>query len=409
MTSSTARLKSAGLTLTAVTWLIAALSMLQPLATDLYLPTLPAIARHFDASTATVQWTLSAFVAGFGLWQLAAGPLSDRFGRLPVIVAGVATFCAGSLVCMLAPSVQVLVFGRLLQALGACSCLVGARSVVRDLFAPSEGARLVARAASIMAFAPLLGPLAGAWLGAAFGWRAAFAALALGSAALALLVLTRLRETLQAPDPHALAPGPMLRNYRRIAAAPAFRAYTAAAAISYAGLFAYISGSSFVLMQVHGLTAQQYALAFSAMVAGYLLGTLICRRLTAQLPLQHVVVRGALLQAVAGLVLGGLALGGVHQAWAVAAPMVLYGLSHGIVQPPAQSGAVAQFADNAGTAAALMGFSMMVVAALLGFWIGASYNGTVYPLTLTIGASSLLSAIVAWVWVRRDGDVAHHG
>jgi DHA1 family bicyclomycin/chloramphenicol resistance-like MFS transporter len=407
--SSSARLAAAGLTASTVMVLTAGLSMLQPLSTDLYLPTLPAIASHFDASVATVQWTLSVFIGVFGAWQLVAGPLSDRYGRYPLIATGAAVYAAASVLCMMAPSMTVLVSGRALQALGACTCLVGARGLVRDLYTPSEGARMLASAATIMSLAPLLGPIIGARLAIAYGWRAAFAALAVFSLSLAAFAVLKLRETNTRRNPHALDPGPMLRTYRQVLRSPAFRAYTFAAAATYAGMFAFISGSSFVLMRTLGQSATAYAFSFSTMVAGYLVGTLFCRRLLPRQGMQRTIAIGASLQAVSGVVMAALALAGAHAPAAIAGPMFFYGLSHGLVQPPSQSGAIAPFPGNAGAAAALLGFVMMLIAACIGAWMGASYNGTVYPLTLTIAACSLASATIAFTLVRRHGDVAHHG
>jgi len=407
--SSSARLAAAGMTTSTVVALTAGLSMLQPLSTDLYLPTLPAIASHFDASVGAVQWTLSAFIAVFGVWQLVAGPLTDRYGRYPLIALGATVYALASALCMLAPSMAVLVTGRALQGLGASTCLVGARGFVRDLYTPSEGARMIATAATIMSFAPLLGPIVGAQLAKAFGWRAAFAALVVFSVALALFAALRLKETNTRRNPHALAIGPMLRTYGQVLRSPAFRAYALASAATYGGLFAFISGSSFVLMRTLGQSATAYAFSFSTMVAGYLVGTLACRRLLPRQGMQRTIAAGALLQAAAGVAMAAFALAGVHAPPAITVPMFFYGLSHGLVQPPSQSGAVAPFPHNAGAAAALLGVVMMLIAASVGTWIGASYDGTVYPLTLTIAACSLATALIAFTLVRRHGDVAHHG
>lgn len=408
MTSSV-RLHAAGLTAPTVLWFTAGLSMLQPLATDLYLPTLPGIAAYFDAPVATVQWTLSVFVAAFGAWQLVAGPLSDRYGRYPVIVGGAFVYCAASVLAMLAPTVEVLIGARVLQAVGACSCLVGARAFVRDLYAPAEGARLLAAAATILAFAPLIGPVLGAYLYVAVGWRSAFALLAGFSLLLALAAALRLKETNEHRNPQALRLAPMLRTYAAVARSPAFRAYTLSAAATYAGLFAFISGSSFVLIRVLGVSTTAYGFSFSTMVAGYLVGTLVCRRFVVRHGLQRTVCAGASLQAAAGGTMALLAAVGAHVPASIVVPMFFYGIAHGMIQPPAQSGAVAPFPRTAGAAAALMGFTMMSIASLVGFWIGASFNGTVYPLALTICAASLASAAIAFTLVRRHGDVAQHG
>lgn len=408
MTSSV-RLHAAGLTATTVLWFTAGLSMLQPLATDLYLPTLPGIAAYFETSVVTVQWTLSIFVAAFGAWQLVAGPVSDRYGRYPVVVGGAFVYCGASVLALFAPTIGVLIAARLLQAVGACSCLVGARGFVRDLYSPTEGARLLAAAATIMSFAPLIGPVLGAYLYVAFGWRSAFALLAGFSLLLALAAALRLKETNEHRNPQALRLAPMLRTYGEVARSPAFRAYTLSAAATYAGLFAFISGSSFVLIRVLGVSTTAYGFSFSTMVAGYLVGTLVCRRFVVLHGLQRTVYAGASLQAAAGATMALLAAVGAHVPASIVVPMFFYGIAHGMIQPPAQSGAIAPFPRTAGAAAALMGFTMMLIASFVGFWIGASYNGTVYPLTLTICATSLASAAIAFTLVRRHGDVAHHG
>jgi DHA1 family bicyclomycin/chloramphenicol resistance-like MFS transporter len=375
----------------------------------LYLSTLPGIVTYFNASVASVQSTLWIFIAAFGTWQLVAGPLSDRFGRYPIVVAGAFTYCAASVLAMFAPSLEVLVAGRILQAVGACTCLVGARGFVRDLYSPTEGARMVANAATLMSLAPLIGPLIGAVLYMRYGWRSSFALLAAFSLLLACTATFQLKETNARRNPHALSWAPMLHTYVSVARSPAFRAYTLSAAATYASLFTFLSGSSFVLINVLGQTPTVFALTFAMMVVGYLVGTLICRKLLARHGIQRTVYIGATLQAVTGVTMAALALGGVHVPIAIGGPIFFLGLSHGLIQPPTQSGAVAPFPHAAGAAAALLGFVMMLVATLIGIWIGASYNATVYPLTLTICGCSLASATIAFTLVRRDGDIAAHG
>jgi MFS transporter, DHA1 family, multidrug resistance protein len=380
--------------------------MFQPLSTDLYLPTLPGIAAGFNATSAEVQWTLSAFIAAFGLWQLLAGPVSDHYGRRPVILLGAVTFLGASLLCMMAPSISALIIGRMLQAVGACTCLVGARGMVRDLYAPVDGARLLASAATFMSLAPLFGPLVGAVLYEAFGWRSSFAMLAAFALVILLACAATLKET-RHDSARSLTVGAILTTYGSVARSRTFRAYMLAASASYAGLFAFLSGSSFVLIRVQGLSATQFALSFSTMVAGYLVGTLICRRLVSR-GLQPAIQAGALLQLGAGVALAAGALSGLHVAAAIVLPMIAFGVSHGLIQAPAQAGAVAPFRHAAGAAAALLGFLMMACAAAIGVWIGMSYNGTVYPLTLTIATCSAVTALVAFTLVRWHGDVSHH-
>lgn len=385
--------------------LTAGMMMMQPLATDLYQPTLPSIGTDFGVGVSTVQLTLTVFIATFGLWQLIAGPLSDRFGRYPVIITGVFTFAAASALCMLAPTIEWLVAARALQAAGACACLVCARAMVRDLFAPAEGARVLAISSTLLGIAPLVGPIAGGLLLAAFGWRSAFAALLLLALAFGVFTLARLRETNPLLNPRALQPGPMLRTYAAVLRAPTWHAYTWTAATSYAGLFAFISGGSFVLIRVLGVPAALYGLCFSFVVSGYVIGTLVCRHSVEQVGVARTLARGATLQVSAGLAIAALAWAGIHHPLAILVPQFFFLAAHGLILPVAQAGAVARFRANAGAASALMGCTMMVVAAAVGTWIGASYDGTVYPLALTIAAAGLATAIATVTLVHRHGQV----
>jgi DHA1 family bicyclomycin/chloramphenicol resistance-like MFS transporter len=387
------------------TLIVAGLMMLQPLSTDFYLPTLPGIARAFDAEPATVQWTLSGFIAAFGAWQLAAGPLADRYGRRPLILAGLSIFALASVLCATADSIEALVAGRVLQAVGACSCLVGARSIVRDLYAPVPGARVLATASALMSVAPLAGPLIGALLYEAHGWRSAFVALSAFAVLLGATAILTLRETHRRPRSADAAPR---TGYAAIARSPTFRAYALVAATSYAGLFAFISGASFIFMRVLGLSATQFAFAFAAMVTGYIVGTLLCRRLV-QNGLAATVRVGAALQVAAGTALVLPALAGHASVVAIAAPMTLFGVSHGLINPAAQAGAVAPFGHAAGRASALLGVVMMSLAALIGLVIGASYDGSVRPMAVTIAACAAVTGALAATRVRRHGEVAHHG
>jgi MFS transporter, DHA1 family, multidrug resistance protein len=388
---------------TALLLTVTLLIALQPLSTDLYLPSLPGLTRYFDASVASVQWTLTLFILAFGIAQLLAGPLTDRFGRHPVAVGALLVYCATSLACMLAPSLNWLIAGRILQGIGACTALVCARAIIRDSYTPQDGARMLAKAGSIMALAPLFGPLLGGFLEAAFNWRAAFAVLTLTGFLSLWAVITQIGETNRHRNARALHIGPLLTNYRAIASHAGFWAYTLAVTASYAGLFAYLSGSSPVLQKVLGLSPPQFGLGFAACTVGYLAGTLLCRRWIGRVGVQRTMQRGALIGLVGGGALVALALAGVHHWAAILVPQAAYLVAHGCIQPCAQAGSAAHFPKNAGAATALMGFVMMMVATAVGMWMGSSFNGTVYPLTFTIGAASVMMCAIVFGLVRRYG------
>lgn len=157
--------------------LITAMLMIQPLSTDLYLASLPSLGNEFSVPVSTVQLTLSLFVMGFGSAQLIVGPLSDRYGRRPVLLAGLALYVLASAACGLSSSIQLLITARFIQALGCCSAVMIARAIVRDAYAPEHSARVIARASTWISLAPIVGPILGSVLQVNFGWRAAFVVL----------------------------------------------------------------------------------------------------------------------------------------------------------------------------------------------------------------------------------------
>lgn len=374
-------------------WLIAAALSLQPLATDLYLPSLPHLMTVFDVPAAAVQRTLTIFVTGFGFAQLFAGALSDRYGRRPIALAGSLFFVAASAICAFATVLDVLVAGRLLQALGCCAVVVAARAAVRDRHSPAEGARFFARASTLLALVPLLGPIVGGYTQTWFGWRAAFVLhVALGSG-LWLAWQRGFAESLAQPDPAALAPRRLLAAYRTVALHPGFRAYALPAALTYGAIFVFIAGSSFAFIEVLGVPASRYGLCFAFGVSGYLLGTLVCRRLLRRLALDRVLLVGLSLTALGG---GGLWLGVRYGAPGI--PLLLGAqfivmLAHGLNQPCAQSGALGPFGAQAGTAAGLLGFISMVVAFTVGSLLGWLHAPSLQPIAMVAGGIGICAVL----------------
>ncbi|MGE5467276.1 MAG: multidrug effflux MFS transporter [Ignavibacteria bacterium] len=382
-------------------WLITGCLMLQPLSTDLYLASLPHLATYFAATPAMVQQTLSLFVLGFGAAQLVSGPLSDRYGRRPVLLGGLGLYAIASVACGLAPSIGVLLAARFVQAVGCCTAVVIARAIIRDAYAPAEGAHVIARASMLLSFAPLLGPIAGGYLQVAFGWRAAFAALTLLCLILTAATLRHLRETNAAPDPRAMRLDGMLESYRRIAGAPVFWAYALPGALSYASIFVFISGSSFVLITVLGMPTQYYGYCYAFGVSGYLTGTIACRKLMGRVGVDRALELGTALSLAGGLLFVALVAGGLRHWTIVPLCQFVTMCAHGINFPCAQAGAVAPFPERAGAAAGLLGFVTMLLAFLAGLWVGASHDGTMEPLAWIAATVNTSLFAVARLWARR--------
>ncbi|MGH6960163.1 MAG: multidrug effflux MFS transporter, partial [Dongiaceae bacterium] len=287
----------------AVTALLTALVALGPISTDLYLPSLPGLARAFGVDMPAVQLTLSVFLVGLATAQLIYGPLSDRFGRRPVLLFGLVLYVAASIVCMLAPSIPVLIGARFAQAVGACVGPVLGRAIVRDVYGRDGAARVLAYMSAAMALAPALGPILGGFLEVWFGWRANFLALVVYGSAGMILALALLPETNRTPDVQAAHPLRILAGYRGLIGHRVYVGYVPCCAFAYSGIFAFISGSSFVLMDVVGLGPDAYGFCFAAVVVGYIIGTLLAGRLSRRLGIDRLIAAGAGISLAGGLLL----------------------------------------------------------------------------------------------------------
>ena len=377
---------------------------IQPVTTDLYLPALPALSGALGGGMGAAQLTLSALILSFGLAQLAWGPLSDRFGRRPVLLAGLALYCVAALGATLAPSIAWLIAWRALQGAGMAAAVTCGRSIVRDLYEPREGARVMSRALGGLGVLAMLGPLLGAALVHWLHWRATLAAVALfGTVALAG-VAWQLTETLPRRNPHATALAQIAANWKRILRHPTFIAWTALQCATWGGLFTMLASSSFIFIDVLGASQFDYGAVLAASSLSYIAGTLFCRFLLRHGNASQAVAIGAVFSLCGGALLAGLSLAGVHSMWAIVLPWLLYAIGHGIHQPCGNAGAISPFPEAAGTAASLSGFAMMATAFAVGIALGHGMNGTVYPLTLGIGAFSVCIAAIAWTLVRRHGD-----
>ncbi|BAO29767.1 multidrug effflux MFS transporter [Sulfuritalea hydrogenivorans] len=390
------------MTPTTLLWLVTGCLMLQPLSTDLYLSSLPSLASDFAVTPAAVQQTLSLFVFGFGSAQLISGPLSDRYGRRPVLIGGLSVYLLSGVACALASSLDWLVAARFVQAIGCCTAVVVARAIIRDAYSPAEGARVLAKASSMLSLAPILGPILGGYLQVAFGWRAAFVTLAIAGTMVWIAAWRSMKESNTKPNPDAMRLDNLFSTYLGVIRTPAFWAYALPGAISYAAIFVFISGTPFVLIRVLGVPTQYYGYLFAFGVCGYLGGTLICRRLLGKIGIDRVLALGTTIGLVGGLGFLGLVLADVrHWALVVAAQFVVM-MAHGLNFPCTQSGSLAPFHQQAGAAAGLFGCITMFAALLAGTWVGASHDGTLLPL-------ATISATVCVILFASARLLARHG
>jgi DHA1 family bicyclomycin/chloramphenicol resistance-like MFS transporter len=381
---------------------------MQPITTDLYLPALPALTEDFGAAMSQAQLTLTALLMAFGVAQVIWGPLADRFGRRPVLLAGLVAYVVASVASAAAPSMAMLIVWRTVQGAAMGAGVMCARAIVRDLYKPLEGARVMSRGLSGLGVIACLSAPLGGLLSNWFGWRLALVALAVfGAAALALVAL-RFEETAPRKNAQALQPRALALGWWRIARNPTFLAFSALTSASYGGLFTLLASSSFVFIKTLGLSTAQYGLLMSSMSFAYLLGTVLCRRLLPRFGVRRSVAIAGLLSLTGGTLMGLLALLGLHNGWAIVLPCYLFMLGHGVHQPCGQSGAVGPFPQTAGTASALNGLLMVVAAFATGGWLASHMDGSVFPLVHGMWFWSVCVALAAWIPVQKFGATGPH-
>ena len=394
-----------------VVLILAALLGIQPVTTDLYLPALPALTEGFGAGMAQAQLTLTALLLAFGLSQLVWGPLSDRFGRRPVLLVGLCTYTVAAIGSAMAPTMEQLVIWRTVQGVAMGAGVMCARAIVRDLYDPQAGARVMSKALSGLGVIACMSAPIGGLLTDLFSWRVALLTLAVFSAASLLLVAMRFQETLAHAKPGALAPFALARSWWHLARNPTFIAYTALSAASYGGLFTFLAASSFVFIQVLALSKTEYGMLMFTMSISYIAGTFLCRSLLARWGVRRSVAIASGMTLTSGTLIGVFALlgwsSGPHGAWFIMLPIYVFMLAHGVHQPCGQTGAVGPFPRNAGAASALNGFLIMLTAFGVGTWLGTHMDGTVFPLTNGIWFWSVVIAICGWTLVQRFGDAGH--
>lgn len=390
------------------------LAGLQPLTTDLYLPALPQMQQGLGMSAASAQWTLSVLILAFGIGQLVWGPISDRVGRQPVLRWGLGLYVLASLAATLAPNLELMLLARVAQ--GAClsAAVVCGRAMVRDLYAPEQGARMMAKGMTGLGVLALLGPVVGGLLATHTGWRSTMGILVVIGLSIWGFVWRKLPETLsEAHRQRRLDWATLGRQWLGISTHPTFRAHAMLTSCTYAGLYVYLALSPFVFIEVLHVSRTAFGVTMASLSLSYLVGTIVCRRMLPARGLLGTVRIAGWFSLTGGgamvlISLWQLALGGEVSALAFLPGLWLYAFAHGIHQPCGQTGVVAAFPRQAGAASALSGFVLATVAflvgALLAWWSALpGWVGTIHPLTLGMGIGGALTAWAALSRVQRHG------
>ena len=379
-----------------LTVLLGALIALPALGTDFFVPSLPALAESFAVDAAGAQLTITTYFAGIAAGQLAWGPLSDRYGRKPVLLIGLATMLASSLAALAAESIVALSVARLAQGLGMSSGAVMGRSVVRDLYAHEEAARMLAAMMIVFSIVPISAPLAGALLAGSLGWRSIFAGMAIIAAALLAWVAFGLAET--APRARRSAhPMAIARTFAHILAERRFVAPFLLVLCCHVGILAWVSNSALTLIRGMDVSPAAYGLMFALVASGQITGAAAGSRLLIRYGTAGVMRLGVLLLLLSGGFAAAFAWAGVAHWTVVVPPFALFLFGSALLIPTATAAALTPFPAAAGSASSLMGAIGFAAGALVSTLLGVLFDGTARPMVSTAAAAGIAAfAVHRW-------------
>ncbi|MBI4290664.1 MAG: multidrug effflux MFS transporter [Betaproteobacteria bacterium] len=388
------------------TFLLGILVALGALSTDIFVPALPELAAVFRADVATVQQSATTFFIGVACGQLVYGPISDRYGRRPPLLAGLALFVAASVFCAGSTSIEQLISGRFVQGLGVSAAPVLARSIVRDLYAWDEAARALALMGIVLGLSPILAPFASTALLAAGGWRSIFWALSAISVAMLAFVAFGLPETAS----HARklngngsgygkgGPLALVHNFVFLLGERRYLAYMAVTCIILTGIYAFVSSAAFVIVHALGYSPREFALCFAIVAIGNILGAIASSRLVMRYGMDRMIRIGTVLAFGSGVVMTALAWLRVDHVAATVAPAFVFLFAVNFVIPHATAGALSPYPKISGAASSLLGFIQLAAGAATSYALGATYDGTPLPLAIAFGLAGVAS-LLAYVFL----------
>lgn len=372
-------------------------------ANNMYTPSMPSMSEYFATDAATVQLTMSVYLAAFAVAQLVYGPLSDRFGRRPVLIGGLILYVVASGAAAFAGSITMLIVMRAFQAFGACAGPVIARAMVRDLFGREQAAKVMAYIGLAMGAAPAFAPVLGGFLQTWFGWQASFVFITGFAVAILMLTWARLEET---NTERSETTGlwlivEMLRNYWRLLTSREYLGFVIAGSLVFAGVFAFMAGAPFVVIQILGFSPVDFGLVSIAPIGGYVVGSLFTSRIAERLGVDRLVPLGMSILFTGALVLLGVALMGTLSIYSIYVPMTFMAFGMAVVFPSTLAGSISVHPEIAGAGSALYGFLQMAAAAAGIYVSGLFENGTEMPMIWTVSLA-IFAATAATIIAALD-------
>ena len=376
-----------------------------PVSIDMYLPAMPQMEQVFHTTAAAVQYTMVTFLVGFALGQSLYGPITDRFGRKPPLYVSLALFIAASAACALAPSIQMMSFYRLLQAIGACGGAVISRAIVRDLFPTSELRRIFSMLVLVVGVSPVIAPMLGSYLLIWFGWKAAFVTQTLIGIVCLAGMHFRLPESLPRGARIPLRVDTIVAGYSRLIKDKTFLGASVMCGFSAAGTFAYITSAPFVYISLYKVPPAEFGWLFGAAAAGMVTASQINGRMSHRTPLWRVLRNASLVQLAAGFLLLIAVLTGTGGLAAVFVCILAYIAAQGFVFPNGSAIAMMRHGEIAGTASALLGTNQFMIAAIAATFLGLLENPAV-PMAIVIFICAAASASLNFLMLGKRLEIA---
>ena len=370
------------------------LTAIGPFSIDMYLPAFPDIAKNLHTSVAQVMLSLSSFFIGISAGQLLYGPLLERFGRKKPIYAGLSIYLLASIGCAMATSVNSLIIFRLLQALGGCAGMVAARAIVRDLFEVKENAKIFSMLMLVVAVSPIIAPTLGGYVTSLFGWRYVFAILIVIDVGIIAGVYFLLPESKKPDLDFSLKAGAIIKNFAGIIKHPQFYTYALTGAIAYAGLYAYISGSPYVFMEIFRVNERQYGWIFSVIAMGVIGSAQLNNIALRSYSSEQVIKIATFCQGIIGIMLAVMSYFGWVELYSTIFLIFLFLCGQGFIFPNASALCLAPFPHTAGSASALMGAIQMGIGAGISALVSVLQNGTAIPMTGVMACCSVTAFLV---------------
>ena len=376
---------------------------LAPLSIDMYMPSFPTLREDFGATAAQIQLTLSGYMLGFTLGQLGYGPLSDRFGRRPVLLVGIIIYIVMSGLCALATDAETLATFRFFQAIGGAAGTVLSRAIIRDRFTGAYMASAMSLMLTFILFAPMVAPVFGGYLLVWVGWRAIFWTLATCGVLAILIVLFGIRESL--PPERRIQPGirSLLKGYGMVLRHRQALGYVLSGGATFGALFAFLSGAPFVFIEFYGVAPEHLGYIFTLNVVGVMAGGWMNSKLVVRQGVWEMMTLGVYLLFAGALFVYVLVATNILGVWGAILGIVVFTLPLNMINANAAAGALEYFPDNAGSASAVVGSVRYGCGAVSGVCVGLLHNGTAMPMVWVIVGCSLISILFLKTMVRREG------